>query len=152
MIHVTVPRRRRRARSAVLAAVAAVVVVGCSSAQDASSGGDGPVASGGGVEVADAPDAVELLADRDGVTVIDVRTPDEHAAGHLDGAVLLDLAGGQFEREVGDLDRDASYVLYCRTGARSADAAAIMDELGFADVTDAGGYDDLVTAGADVAG
>lgn len=132
-----IDRTDRRRRWGV-AVVAVVLVAGCG-------GVDGPAP---GVDTIDAAAAVELLADRDEVTIVDVRTPEEHASGHLDGAVLLDLAGGQFAAEVGDLDRDAAYLLYCRTGSRSAEAAAMMDDLGFAEVHDAGGYDDLVAAGA----
>ena len=94
--------------------------------------------------------AVELAEERDDVVVIDVRTPEEYEAGHVEGAVLLDLSGGVFEERIGDYDRDTTYVLYCRTGNRSAQAAAIMGELGFTDVRDAGAYEDLAAAGAAV--
>lgn len=108
----------------------------------------GCAATANGVGTIEPDAAVTLLADRDDVTVIDVRTPEEFADSHLAGAQLLDLSGGEFEARVGDLDRDATYLLYCRTGNRSSQAAAMMDDLGFTEVHDAGGYDALAAAGA----
>ena len=105
--------------------------------------------AGDAVEQVDAGVAVALLEDRDDLTVIDVRTAEEFADGHLAEATKLDLSGGEFEEEIGDYDRDAAYLLYCRTGSRSAAAADLMAELGFTEVIDAGGYQDLADAGAE---
>ena len=82
-----------------------------------------------------------------GTTVIDVRTRAEYADGHLTGAQNIDLSADTFTYQISELDRDATYVVYCRTGARSAEAAARMADLGFTDVLDAGGLSDLVDAG-----
>jgi phage shock protein E len=90
---------------------------------------------------ASASDATE------GRTIIDVRTPEEFAEGHLVDAVNLDLQSGQFAEEIVDLPRDGSYFLYCRTGNRSGQAEAIMRDLGFDDVVNGGGYADLEAAG-----
>lgn len=73
--------------------------------------------------------------------IVDVRTPEEYAAGHLDGAVNVDLQSGSFEQEIAQLPADGEYIVYCRSGNRSAQAVAIMDGLGFETVTDAGGID-----------
>ena len=125
----------------VLSAVAVLAVSACSPA----AGVDSPAVLG--------PDeAVGLLAERDDVTVIDVRTPQEHAAGHLAGSRLVDIQRGDFTDRVGELDPDGAYLLYCRTGNRTAVAAELMDELGFTEVYDAGGFDDLVQAGAEAGG
>lgn len=55
------------------------------------------------------------------VFIIDVRTAAEYAEGHLAGSELLDLSNGAFTNAVtgGDLDPDAQYLLYCRSGDRS---------------------------------
>lgn len=66
-----------------------------------------------------------------GVTVIDVRTPDEYAEGHIEGARLINLASGTFGEEVAALDRDDEYLVYCRSDNRSGQAVALMEELGF---------------------
>jgi rhodanese-related sulfurtransferase len=82
-----------------------------------------------------ASEPIELSAD---TIVIDVRTPGEFASGHLEGAVNVDVQSGMFAEEIGAYDRDAEYVVYCRSGNRSAQAVAQMESLGFTDVTDAG--------------
>lgn len=70
--------------------------------------------------------------------LVDVRTPQEYAEGHLDGAQLLDLTGGQLAASLPELDPDAEYYVYCRSGNRSSQAAQMMLEAGFTDVTDLG--------------
>lgn len=89
------------------------------------------------------PSSVEVP---DGAVIIDVRTPDEYAEGHLDGAVNINLQSGSFEQQIAEQPLDGTYIVYCRTGNRSAQAVAIMTELGFTDVTDAGGVSDASAA------
>lgn len=82
--------------------------------------------------------------------VIDVRTPAEYAEGHLDGAVNLDVQDAGFTAEVAALDAEVPYVVYCRSGNRSAAAAAAMAQAGL-DVIDAGALADAArTTGLDV--
>ncbi len=57
------------------------------------------------------------------------------------------MQADSFRTEVGELDRDATYVLYCRTGARAGAAGEVMLEMGFTDVSNAGGFEDLASAG-----
>lgn len=71
--------------------------------------------------------------------VIDVRTPAEFAEGHLEGAVNIDLQSGSFEQQIAELPLDGDYVVYCRSGNRSAQAVEIMTKLGFENLSDAGG-------------
>lgn len=71
-----------------------------------------------------------------GVVVLDVRTPEEFAGGHLPGAVNLDVSDPGFEQGLEELDRDATYAVYCQTGNRSLAAAQAMREAGFDDVFD----------------
>ena len=73
--------------------------------------------------------------------IIDVRSPEEFAAGHLEGAINLDYEGGTLEAELGSLDQDADYSVYCQSGRRSALATTLMTEAGFTEVTDLGGID-----------
>ena len=78
--------------------------------------------------------------------ILDVRTPEEYAAGHLEGAVLLDFNGGQFAAELPNLDPDAEYVVYCRSGNRAGQAVALMAKAGFTNVKDLGAMDDAAKA------
>ncbi|MFM8730139.1 MAG: rhodanese-like domain-containing protein [Candidatus Limnocylindrus sp.] len=120
-------------RAALLAVL--FVVSGCSSGST----------EGGGVRTVSASEAVKVLDSR---VVIDVRSPAEVAEGAIVGATVLDFNAGEFEATIGDYDRSAAYLVYCRSGNRSGQAVAIMKELGFTDVIDAGAYSDLAAAGA----
>ncbi|MCA0251716.1 MAG: rhodanese-like domain-containing protein [Actinobacteria bacterium] len=80
--------------------------------------------------------------------VIDVRTPSEFAEGHLEGAVNIDLQSESFASQIAELQVEGSYVVYCRSGNRSAQATQLMREAGFEQVVDAGG----VQAAADRTG
>ncbi len=68
---------------------------------------------------------------RPGTTIVDVRTPQEFAEGHLPGAVNLDVSGPDFLQQVQTLDPQAPYAVYCRSGNRSAAALDAMGGLGF---------------------
>lgn len=85
-----------------------------------------------------AEQAAPTLEVGDETILLDVRTPEEYAAGHLDGAKLLDFNGGQFAAELSSLDPDVEYLVYCRSGNRSAQAIALMQAGGFEKVTNLG--------------
>jgi phage shock protein E len=74
-------------------------------------------------------------------TVIDVRTPEEFAEGHLEGAINLNVEDGSLQRALADLDPSATYIVYCRSGRRSAVAAEQMAAAGFTSVQDLGAID-----------
>ena len=77
-----------------------------------------------------------------GATVIDVRAPGEYGTGHYEGAKNIPLQELQNRLvEVGD--RQNPIVVYCASGARSAQAAVILSAAGFTDVTNAGGLKNL---------
>lgn len=77
-----------------------------------------------------------------GAMVIDVRTPGEYAGGHYAGATNIPLneLGGRLE-QLGAKDR--AIVVYCASGARSAQAARMLTGAGYKDVTNAGGLRNL---------
>lgn len=82
--------------------------------------------------------------------IIDVRTPEEFAAGHVPGAVNLDVQSPQFADQVAALDPQAgTYLIYCRSGNRSAVAAEQMRAAGLT-VTDGGGLSDMEAAGWEI--
>ena len=78
-------------------------------------------------------------AAKPGTTIIDVRTPAEYAAGHLDGAVNIDVQGSSFADAVAELDPSASYAVYCHSGNRSAVATSYMAEHGFKNLVELAG-------------
>ena len=115
----------RRAAAAALSAVLLLGTTACSP-DDGSS-------SSQSATTLDAAAFGERVAS-DGVVVLDVRTPEEFAAGHLAGAVNVDLESGSFESDITGLDQAAPYAVYCRSGNRSGQAMGIMQDAGFTDV------------------
>ena len=65
------------------------------------------------------------------VIILDVRTPEEFRAGHIDQAINIDIYADDFDLQVGSHDHQASYAIYCRSGVRSVTAMNRMRELGF---------------------
>ena len=66
-----------------------------------------------------------------GVVILDVRTPGEFAEGFIEGAQMIDFQSGNFEAEIGSLDKDVTYAVYCRSGNRSGQAVKVMQDAGF---------------------
>ena len=85
------------------------------------------------------PSEAKSMIDAGNVTVVDVRTQSEYEDAHIEGAVLvpLDTIGD------GDItalpDKDATLIVYCRTGVRSAQASAALVKLGYTHVYDMDG-------------
>ena len=133
-----------RARVWAVPLLAAPLLLGaCTSTPDAapSSSGAAPSSS---VTVQDTSAWQDYV---DGATVIDVRTPEEFADMHVDGAVNMDVESGEFAEQVSALDPQGSYVVYCRSGNRSAAAADMMAQQGLT-VVDAGGLSQVQALGA----
>ncbi|HYL80411.1 MAG TPA: rhodanese-like domain-containing protein [Candidatus Acidoferrum sp.] len=80
----------------------------------------------------------ELMQRRAGQTdfiILDVRTPEEFAEGHLTGAVNLNLLAPDFAARLGAFDRGKTYLVYCRSGNRSTKAVQVMERLEFRSVS-----------------
>ena len=65
-----------------------------------------------------------------GVTIVDVRTPQEFADGHIEGAVNIPVELPDFMDRVSELDPSGTYAVYCRSGNRSQPAVAGMSSIG----------------------
>lgn len=81
----------------------------------------------------------KLTASAKGAQLVDVRTPEEYADGHLKGAVNININSGDFEQQLGKLNKDVPVFVYCRSGGRSARAASKMESMGFKKVYDMDG-------------
>jgi phage shock protein E len=93
-----------------------------------------------GVETVSPSKAAEVVADAPAdLVVLDIRTPEEYAAGTIEGSVNMDFYAADFADQLAALDRDATYVLFCRSGNRSATAAQMMRDLDFAEVYEING-------------
>jgi len=77
-------------------------------------------------------EAAKKLIDDNEVEVIDVRTLEEYAEGHIPEASLLPLQ--ELEARISELDKEKSYLLVCRSGNRSSQAAQILIGKGFTNI------------------
>lgn len=114
-----------------------------------SSAGAGAVA---GAPAALAPEvdvAAASALQGNGAFMLDVREPDEWAAGHIDGATLIPL--GELEARVAEVPTDRQVVVVCRSGNRSATGRDILLGAGHPSATSmAGGMNAWAAAGNEV--
>ena len=91
-------------------------------------------------------DIVQIQSDlaQDGL-LIDVRTPEEYAEGHVKDALLIPHT--QFFTADIPAEKDASIYLYCKKGPRAEFAASVLKERGYTKVTNLGGLDDMEALG-----
>ncbi len=75
----------------------------------------------------------------DDITLIDLRTAEEVAAGYIEGASQLDFYAADFEQRLESLPREGHYLIYCNSGNRSGTALRMMKDLGFEQVTELDG-------------
>lgn len=101
-----------------------------------------------GVRRVSADDIENTLAN-DNPVVLDIRTPAEVAQARLaDTIVNIDFYDPNFASDIAALDRNNTYVLYCRSGQRTSHTAQLMTDLGFTDVRElSGGLIGWVDAG-----
>ena len=87
-------------------------------------------------------EAKALMESREGYVILDVRTPEEFAEGHIEGAILIpDYEIG--EKAEGILtDKDQLILVYCRSGRRSKNAANELATLGYTNIKEFGGIND----------
>ncbi|HKK73565.1 MAG TPA: rhodanese-like domain-containing protein [Saprospiraceae bacterium] len=76
------------------------------------------------------------------IQLVDVRTPNEYAAGHIEGAINANVMDPNFPVDVASkTDTSKQVMIYCRSGKRSDRAAKVMEEMGYPMIYDLdGGY------------
>ena len=87
-------------------------------------------------------DAVSLMEQESGYVILDVRTPEEFAAGHIPGAINIpnETIG---DSEIPQLpDKDQLILVYCRSGNRSKQASEKLAALGYTNIVEFGGIND----------
>jgi len=107
-----------------------VLLNGCLSPED--SGPDNQI-----IEDITLEEAFALMEDNrydENFVIIDVRTPEEYAGGHIEKAINLDYYSETFADELNQLDKEKTYLIYSRTDQRSGEALDMMAELGFREV------------------
>ena len=102
----------------------------------------------GGLEKLPAAEFMQRVI-QTGAVLLDVRTPQEYAAGHVAGAQLIDVQQPDFGMNIAGLDPSQAYAIYCRAGARATVAAEQMQIAGFPRliVLTPGGFADLADLG-----
>jgi rhodanese-related sulfurtransferase len=72
--------------------------------------------------------------DNSNFVILDVRTPEEFLSEYIENAVNLDYYSDTFRNDLDKLDKNKTYLIYCRSGRRSGNALNIMKELDFREV------------------
>ncbi len=86
----------------------------------------------------DATGVKRAIDTKENVILLDVRTPDEYAGGHIQGSTLMPLQTLQ-QNVTQFTDKSKKMYVYCRSGARSAQAARLLQQLGYTDVSNMAG-------------
>jgi len=89
-----------------------------------------------------AKQAHEKLQEDEEILLVDVRTPEEYQQQRIPDAILLPLADIKEKAEETLPDKDAVVFLYCRSGNRSDNAAALLTKMGYSEIYDIGGIID----------
>lgn len=90
-------------------------------------------------ENVDVNDFQQIIAS-DSVQLIDVRTPEEYAEGHLKGSMNIDMMDSTFKVKALELlDKHRPVAIYCRSGKRSAMSASLLAKEGFKTINLLGG-------------
>ncbi len=125
---------------AALALAALFAFAGCApnkGAEQIPSSADTETESAGFEEIS--PEEAKELIGEANVVLLDVRTQEEYDEGHIEGAVLLPYDAITADSAGLPADKDATIIIYCRSGRRSAIAAETLLGLGYTRVYDLGG-------------
>lgn len=128
----------KRAGVAATLMAATLLLGGCSAATVSATSGPTATAApaaGSSLSAADFAAAAKLPD----TLLLDVRTPSEFAAGHITGAVNIDVEAATFPQLVATLDPAKNYAVYCRSGNRSKVAMTAMGQAGFSHLFDLDG-------------
>jgi rhodanese-related sulfurtransferase len=77
-----------------------------------------------------ADQAAALLKEKPGITILDVRTPEEYTTGHIEKALNINYYDKDFQKNAARLDQGKAYLIYCASGNRSSKARQILNQIG----------------------
>lgn len=118
----------------ILIITCAVVLYGCTS------GGESKMENS--YEQITPAEAKEIMDERDGYVILDVRTQEEYNEAHIDGAILIPDYEITAKAESILKDKNQLILVYCRSGRRSKNAASELVSLGYTNVKEFGGIID----------
>ena len=120
----------------IVAFVAIIMLVSCESKAQDKKGNESKAV----IEKVD-PSTFDKVISQKEVQLVDVRTPQEYAQGHIGNAKNINLFDPNFQKNLLKLDKNKPVYVYCRSGHRSGKASKILKKLGFKKVYDLkGGY------------
>ena len=82
----------------------------------------------------DAATAMSMIKKDQNIKVLDVRTPKEIEDGSYPNSLKIDYNGNDFKSQINKLDKNNTYIVYCRSGGRSKKAVSMMKAFGFSNV------------------
>jgi rhodanese-related sulfurtransferase len=135
----------RALKTIIPAILSLTLVAACGGSDSTSDDGTVPATSGdiavaSGFTLVSPEEAAATIADPpEDLVILDVRTPEEFAEGHIEGAVMVDFYSDTFDDELAALDPNVPYVVYCRSGNRSGQTITKMEQIGFQSVEDIDG-------------
>ncbi len=95
------------------------------------------------IEIQDVIDIIKTK--NDDLIILDVRTKEEFDLGNIDESINIDVMGALFADNIDVLDKNKTYLIYCKGGKRSKQASDIMFNLGFKNIYNSAlGYSDII--------
>ena len=85
----------------------------------------------GDVSTISVEQAVAKLKKDPKIVVVDIRTPEEFASGHIEGAINIDINSDDFAKDLAKLDRKKTYLMHCQSGGRSSASIPVWERLDF---------------------
>lgn len=82
----------------------------------------------------DAKTALAMIANDKNIKVLDVRTPKEIKEGSYPNSIKLDFNSKEFKTGLNSLDKNDTYIVYCKSGGRSKKTVSRMKAIGFSKV------------------
>ena len=131
----------RRMAGAAAMVLVGFLIAGCANL-DGGSAGEEPISATGDYGLIAPEEAAIVLSESaadPGFVLLDIRTEEEIEAEHIPGARSLDFYSSTFEDDIEQLDRERTYLIYCRTGNRTGQAYRMMRNMGFEKVYDLDG-------------
>jgi rhodanese-related sulfurtransferase len=81
----------------------------------------------------------QKIQEEKGSVILDVRTSGEFMGGHIPGALNIDIMRPDFNAAISKLDKSKTYLVYCRSGSRSAQACSVLAAKGYKAINLSGG-------------
>jgi rhodanese-related sulfurtransferase len=75
-----------------------------------------------------------MMKENPNAVVLDIRSQMELSEGYIEGSTLMDMWSPDFMQKIQEMDRDKTYMLYCRSGNRSGHVCDLMAQMGFKNV------------------